>query len=113
MIIKFNHSFIFHQEFVKWVHKNPKLVDNIFVIQCPTPSGEVTVFYSYHSLYSIFQNYRIARCLSIYISLGGLLLKYRLIFLQVFKVFGKPFSIIAQEDINIIYNHILGKIIRF
>ena len=25
-------------EFVKWVHKNPKLVDNIFVIQCHTLS---------------------------------------------------------------------------
>ena len=25
-------------EFVKWEHKNPKLVDNIFVIQCHTPS---------------------------------------------------------------------------
>ena len=25
-------------EFVKWIHKNPKLVDNIFVIQCHTSS---------------------------------------------------------------------------
>ena len=25
-------------KFVKWVHKNPKLVDNIFVIQCHTSS---------------------------------------------------------------------------
>ena len=31
-------------EFVKWVHKNPKLVDNIFVIQCHTPSDHSGCF---------------------------------------------------------------------
>ena len=32
-------------EFVKWVHKNPKLVDNIFVIQCHTPSDHSGSFH--------------------------------------------------------------------
>ena len=32
-------------EFVKWVHKNPKLVDNIFVIQCHTLSDRSGSFH--------------------------------------------------------------------
>ena len=32
-------------EFDKWVHKNPKLVDNIFVIQCQTPSDRSGSFH--------------------------------------------------------------------
>lgn len=31
-------SFTSLQEFARWVHKNPKLMNNVFVLQCPKPS---------------------------------------------------------------------------
>ncbi|XP_057314478.1 trafficking protein particle complex subunit 12-like [Hydractinia symbiolongicarpus] len=42
-------------EFVKWVHKNPKLMNNIFVMQCPKPSSQSNSLPTSASSFSIIE----------------------------------------------------------